>query len=402
MFAKYWPTILFLCISTHSIRAQSPGDSLTKQLTDLHARSLFPGFSVAIVRPDTVLYQQGFGLANLQTRTPYTPHTVQSVGSISKTLIGVSLMQGVERGLFTLDTPINALLPFRVVNPYFPTDTIRIRHLATHTSGLVDYEPVYAQTYVFNGNPGTVPASQLKGYDLSGKNAAETLRSFLFSCFNEKGSRYTKRNFARTKAGQTYAYSNLGAALAALVIETKIGISYADYTRRYILDPLGMAHSGWSSMTLDPARQAGAYNLSRQLYPGYSSITYPDGNLRTSCADLGRYFMAMLRGYAGQAGILTPASFQQMLSPQFPVGKLPGGLPARDVNQGIFWVFRSNGSIGHTGSDFGASAFMFFNPQTGTGRLFMTNTDMENDSDIVSQFSAIWKLLGEYEGQLAH
>jgi CubicO group peptidase (beta-lactamase class C family) len=159
MFPKYWLLPCLLLISAGRVRSQTVSDSLTAQLTSLQAQSLFPGFSVAIVRRDTVLYQQGFGLANIQTRAPYTPQTIQSVGSISKTFIGVSLMQCVERGLFTLDTPINELLPFRVVNPYFPADTIRVRHLATHTSGLVDYEPVYAQTYVFNGNPGPVPAS---------------------------------------------------------------------------------------------------------------------------------------------------------------------------------------------------------------------------------------------------
>ena len=401
MFSTYWLTILLIFISIWHTQAQSTRDSLTAQLTALQARSLFPGFSVAIVRQDTVLYQHGFGLANLQTGLPYTPQTIQSVGSISKTLIGVSLMQCVERGLFSLDTPINDLLPFRVVNPYFPADTIRVRHLATHTSGLVDYEPVYAQTYIFNGKPGTVPAEQLKAYGFSGKNASETLNSFLFSCFNEKGSRYTKRNFARTKPGQAYAYTNLGATLAALLIETKTGLSYADYTKQHILAPLGMSHSGWSFKTVDPAQQANAYNLNKQAYPGYSSITYPDGNLRTSCADLSRYLMAILKGYAGQSGLLTAHSVQQMLSPQFPADKIPDGLPKRDVNQGIFWVFRSNGSVGHTGSDFGASAFMFFNPQTGVGRLFMTNTDMENNTDVVAQFSTIWKLLGDSEANLS-
>lgn len=309
-------------------------------------------------------------------------------------------MQLVERGRFSLDTPINSLLPFRVVNPYFPTDTIRIRHLATHTSGLVDYEPVYAQTYVFSGHPGTVPSNELTMYDLSGKNAGETLNSFLFSCFNEKGSRYTRRNFAKTKPGQTYAYTNLGAALAALLIETETGSSYADYTRKYILEASGMTHSGWSSETLDRERQAGAYNLTKQRYPTYSSITYPDGNLRTSCADLSQYLMAILKGYAGQDGLLKAKSFQQMLSPQFPANRLPGGLPPKDINQGIFWVMRSNGSIGHTGSDPGASAFMFFNPETGVGRLFMTNIDMENNADIAAQFAAIWKALGDAESRL--
>jgi CubicO group peptidase (beta-lactamase class C family) len=389
-------------LTIDSLSAQSVSDLLTTKLTALQGRSAFPGFGVAIVSKDSVLYQHGFGLADLADGTPYTVQTVQPIGSVSKTLIGVSLMQCIERGLFSLDTPINDLLPFRVVNPYFPTDTIRVRHLATHTSGLLDYEPTYQKTYVFAGERGTVPAATLKGYDLSGKNAGTSLRDFLAGYYGEGGRFYDRRNFGKSRPGQTYAYSNIGAALAAYLIEAKTGLSYADYTYKNILNPLGMSSSRWRSDSLTAPPQAKSYSTNRQTYPTYESITYPDGNLRTSCADLGLYLRAILKSYAGQPGLLSPASGRTLFAPQFGIGKMPKNLPEREPNSGIFWVIRNNGSIGHTGSDPGVTAFLFFNPKTGIGKLFMTNTDMEESPELLRQFVDIWKLLGDTELALTH
>jgi CubicO group peptidase (beta-lactamase class C family) len=308
----------------------------------------------------------------------------------------------VERGLFSLDTPINALLPFRVVNPYFPNDTIRVRHLATHTAGLVDYEPVYhRRTYVFVGERGTVPASDMADYDLTGSNKGLSLRDFLAGYYTEGGPFYSRRNFRKNRPGEAYDYTNIGAALAAYIVDYQTKTSYANYTQKHIFNPLNMSSSGWFRDSLSQARRAKAYDLNRQTYPDYESVTYPDGNLHTSCADLSRYLMAVLKTYAGRGGLLSAASARQLFSPQFSASQPPVNQDKREPNSGIFWAFRTNGHIGHTGSDPGATAFLFFDPKTGVGKLFMTNTDIERSPDLLRQFVEIWKRLGQAEPGLA-
>ena len=381
-------------------RAQHQPDTLTQHLQARYRASRLPGFAVALINADSVWYEHGFGWADRENKRPYTASTIQSVGSVSKTLIGVALMQCVEKGLFTLDTPINQLLPFRVVNPHYPTDTSRVRHLATHTSGLVDNERTYLQTYLMAPRGGTVPISQLKGYDRSGRYKQETLRSFLASCLSPGGSRYGPQQFAPTHPGQAYAYTNMGAALAALIVETQTNQSYADYTRQHILLPAGMTHSAWSGVDIDPRLQAKAYSSEQRSYPSYTSITYPDGNLRTSCHELARYLRLILANRAGGTGLLTPSGIQAVLAPQFEGTSLPSSLPARESNAGLFWIIRSNGLIGHTGSDPGATAFLFFDPQTGLGRLLMTNIDIDTDPELTKQFVMIWNLLGQAGQQL--
>ncbi|WP_045690429.1 serine hydrolase [Hymenobacter sp. AT01-02] len=68
-------------------------DSLTAELEALRSQGHFNGFGVAIVSGQGVLYQHGFGFADAQTHKPYGIHTVQNIGSVSKTMVGLALAQ---------------------------------------------------------------------------------------------------------------------------------------------------------------------------------------------------------------------------------------------------------------------------------------------------------------------
>src|SRR5262245_47902689 len=65
---------------------------LDRTLTALATRRQLPGFAVAVVSRDKILFQRGYGFADIVTAVPYTPRTLQPNGSIAKTLVGVSLM----------------------------------------------------------------------------------------------------------------------------------------------------------------------------------------------------------------------------------------------------------------------------------------------------------------------
>jgi CubicO group peptidase (beta-lactamase class C family) len=122
-------------------------EDLDTSFKDLSKDMLFAGFAVTIVNKDKVLYQNAFGQADVAKNTPYTNQTLQPIASISKTFIAVALMKAVEQGLFTLETPINDILPFKIKNPNLPNSVIRIKHLATHTSGIVDNEKIYFKNH---------------------------------------------------------------------------------------------------------------------------------------------------------------------------------------------------------------------------------------------------------------
>jgi len=359
--------------------AQSTAADLDRTLGEVQAKSHIPGFCVAAFDADHVIYEKGFGYADVASKRPYTPQTVQPIGSISKTLIGVALMKGVERGWFTLDDDIDTLLPFPVRNPDFPDKPITLRQLATHTSGIVDREAVYEAGYVAGDRNDLQIAGFLKDY------------------FTVGGKTYSKRNFARTAPGAAYAYSNIGATLAAYIVELKAGESYADFTRKTILEPLGMSRSGWTDQTSGPER-ATLYDEKLKPYPVYTLATYPDGGLRTSCEDLAKFVASVLKGRAGQDGLLKAGSVEAMLKPQFAAGAMPASLSPKEPNQGVFWQHRREGTVGHFGGDPGVSTFMAIDPKTNVGKVMLANVGGEAALRAYgAELGAAWRAVLAYE-----
>lgn len=368
--------LLLAAFLTTAAQARESGEALTKTLGALQQKARFPGFCVMLTGPDGVDYRHGFGVADLASGAPYTTTTVQPIASISKTVIAVALMQGIEQGRYTLDTPINTLLPFKVANPRFPDREITIRHLVTHTSGIVDRDGPYRASYL----PGAANPLQIG--------------PFLSDYFTPGGKYYSPANFNDNAPGTAYDYTNIGSTLGAYIVERTTGKSYASYTQEAILTPLGMKDSGW--VTDNPAlRYATLYTVQRKPYPAYHQITYPDGGLRTNCEDLATYLVAFANGRAKQP-VLTAASIQAMLQPQFAAGQLPAKFPAKMTNHGVFWALRNDGSISHYGGDPGITTMMAFDPATRRGRILLVNLGGEDlKPEDVQRFGEIWTLLGE-------
>ncbi len=374
--------LLILSLSISVFAQQNVSEKLDEKLRELQVKSGFPGFAVAIVNENGTLYQNGFGFADVKSKTPYTTRTIQPVGSVSKTVIGAALMKAVEMKLFSLETNVNEILPFKIYNPNFPKAEITIKQLATHTSSIVDREEIYEKTYI------------------KAKKANVSLGDFFKDYLSVKGKYYSAKNFDKNDAGAAFNYTNIGAALAAYLIEIKSGMTFADFTAEYVFAPLEMNNSHWFYDDAKAKNYATLYDPKRKPLPVYSSITYPDGSLKTSVEDLSKYLREIIRGFAGDGVILSKDSFQTMLGKQFAIDKLPFKINPREPNQGIFFVHRKNGLIGHTGSDPGVSAFMFFNPKTKIGKIFITNIDIGEDEKLAAQFVEIWRVLEDNENSL--
>ena len=140
-------------------------DSLNLELEALSSKTIIPGFAVAIIQNDKVLFSKGFGYENLKSQKPFTVQSINSVASISKTFIGLSIMKLIDEGKLDLDEPINSILPYKVINPFYPDKEITVRHLVTHTSTIsqeFDPEEVGGSTIILLDSftvDSTTPAS---------------------------------------------------------------------------------------------------------------------------------------------------------------------------------------------------------------------------------------------------
>lgn len=376
-------------------------DSLTNELNKIKERKNIVGFSASIVNENGTLYNKGFGYSNLENQTQYTENTIQNIASISKTLIGISLFKAQEMGKLNLDDPINDYLPFKVVNPNHPNIPITIRHLSTHTSAIMDTDNFWENTYILKEKDHPKSVSVF-GY-MKPPNSKKPLAEFLESLLTEKGDLYIPENFSEQKAGTKFSYSNLGATLCALVIQSATKVPYDEFTKKNILEPLEMTSSGWSINEVDKTKVSKLYGNYESVLADYSLLTYPDGGLLTSSNDLSKLLSEFIKGFAGNGTLLTKESYKKLFENQLTESQMPEGT---DDNFGIFLDFSKSfmdddfKTIGHSGGDPGVVAGMFFNPETGLGRILICNTDTDFDDKIVPQFKEIWSELNTFGNKL--
>ncbi|MGD1945067.1 MAG: serine hydrolase domain-containing protein [Croceivirga sp.] len=370
---------------------------LDAELTKISSLGLLRGYGVTIVNKDSTLFAKGYGFSDVEGKSPYSVNSIQNIGSVSKTLIGLALMKAQELGKLNLNDPINHHLKFDVTNPHHPESPILIRHLATHTGTILDTDLYDEQSYyVLNANDLKLPVMKSIGEDLKTLETKVSLETYLENFLSSEGSWFKKKNFLKVKPGSTYEYTNVGAALAAYVLEQATGVPYDEFTKIHILEPLKMNATGWSFDAIDKSKHTKLYTDEGEVIPHYSLVTYPDGGLLTDLDNFGLYLQELMKGYLGEGTLLTASSYKELFTQQLPVKEVPKDANRYndEFNTGIFMGFSPVGWIGHTGSDPGVSTFMFFDPETGLGQIVMMNTSLSGDS-INQQLIPIFKGLNK-------
>jgi CubicO group peptidase (beta-lactamase class C family) len=208
-----------------------------------------PGIAVSVVVGDQVLFSGAKGYIGFvspdEENVSHFPEvstdgTAFLIASITKTFLATVCMQCSERGEIDLDSDINLYLtrpdrrypPIRVSNPSFPSRSINIRHLLTHSSGLCDDESALA---VYSR------------WRTSGRDCPLSLYEYVHDRLIPSGREYEASLWSRrSPPGEAaYHYSNAGFALLGLVIEQATNMSLNDVAHRDIFDPLGMKNTDY-------------------------------------------------------------------------------------------------------------------------------------------------------------
>ena len=171
-----------------------------------------PGAAVAVTRDGEVIYKQGYGMANLEYDIPITPTTIFDIASVSKQFAAFAIVTLSHQGKLSIDDDIRIHLPDV---PDFG-NTITIRHLLHHTSGLRDW----VQSLVIAGD--------LMDDVISFKHILKMARH---------------QKVLNFEPGAAYLYSNTGYNLLAEIVETVTGDLFREWTDTHIFKPLGMTNS---------------------------------------------------------------------------------------------------------------------------------------------------------------
>ena len=373
-------------------------DTLTQDLQAAYEKGAIVGFSVSVVNENGLIYENGFGYTDIDFTKNYTSSTTQNIASISKTLIGVSLLKAQELGKLDLDDPINKYLPFQITNPNYPYKPILIKHLAYHTSSITDPDEVYSKSYVLKNSEHSDNEGVYEWFSTPDEKIS--LTEFIQNSLLENGKWYTKEIFANTEPGKTRQYSNIASALCAQIIENATGQDYQSFTKEHILEPLTMTSSGWTSKDIDTTNRSRLFAHKEMMIAEYSLITYADGGFITSNIDLGLFLTELMKGYKGKGTLLNKESYEQLFEQQ----------RFTETNSGeafgIFMEFTDHfirikeNVVGHNGSDPGVMTAMYFNPKTETGKILIVNTDSDFDDQFWPEVASIWNSLIKYESEL--
>jgi CubicO group peptidase (beta-lactamase class C family) len=280
-----------------------------------------PGCAVGVSRGNTVLYTQGYGIANLDYDLPVTPETVFDVGSVTKQFTAASIVLLSLDGALTLDDDV------RVHLPELPDygQPITIRHLLHHTSGIRDYLNLMA----LGGRDFYAPISHQDIVELMARQS--TLNSM---------------------PGDRYRYSNTGYMLLATIVDRVTGRTYGEFARERIFEPLGMTRS-FLYENAERIVHGRATGYAPDGADGYRMVhNYPfatagDGQLYTTVGDLLRWSHALMSD-----AVSGPELGEVMLSP----GTLANGA-ALDYGTGLaLGAYRGLTTNGHGGSTWGFRA----------------------------------------------
>ena len=366
--------VLILLLSSSDVYAQNHGDEKTihsdSELDDFILQTMrqkhLPGLSASLVIDDAVKWQKAYGSADINQNISVTNDTLFKIASVSKTITATALMQLYEQGYFDLSDPINAYLPYAVIDPRYPSTNITFHMLLTHSSGIIDN---WQYLFYFVGD------------------APISFQTFLEEYLVPGGQYYDpENNFGSWEPGTRCQYSNIAVALAGYLVEVISGMSFTDYVESFVFSLLEMNESAWFLRDLNVSHIAMPYHWDGVDYIPYGHIGYvdvPAGDLRTSASQLINFLMMFINdgSYNGQR-ILQNSTVQLMLSSQLPFQQNIGL---------IFWKSTIGGRAvwGHNGADFGARAMMYFDPTTHIGVVVLSNgeADLTVISDAIFDYA---------------
>jgi CubicO group peptidase (beta-lactamase class C family) len=187
---------------------QANAEALEALLEEKVRSGTVPGLSVAVVKDDRVVWERGFGFANLAASTPATPRTIYMRFSITKIVTATAVLRLTEGGNLDLDAPVDGYFRgFKVVSQPVP---VTVRHLLNRSSGLANPVPI---RWV---RPAGTPAPDQRAY------------------VNRLLAKHRKLKFV---PGKRVRYSNFGYLVLGEVVSEAAGVSYEEYVRDEILVP---------------------------------------------------------------------------------------------------------------------------------------------------------------------
>jgi len=323
---------------TVSVRESKPY-AAAKEIADKQAKEWLakgdPGLALAVAANGTLVYSEGFGYADLEERVPVWPTTKFRIGSISKSLTAVGLMELVEAAKVDLDAPVQKYVPS------FPDKgaVITVRMVAGHLGGIRHYQDD--------------EFTMQKHYD----NVLDGLKIF-------------ENDPLVSPPGTKFNYSSYGFNLLSAVMESAARENFLAYMQGHVFGPLGLLHTVADQNAQIVEQRSRFYELPKDGPPENApyvdnSYKWAGGGFLSTAEDLVRFGSALL-----QPGLLKAKSLEVMFTSQ----KTTAG---EETGYGIGWGVAKSKSgkliYEHSGGSVGGTSELIIYPESRVVVALATN-----------------------------
>jgi serine beta-lactamase-like protein LACTB, mitochondrial len=341
--------LIFLAICS-AAQIATASDAVTQAIETYIREKGVTGASVAIGVKDRIVYERGFGWADLEHDVRASSVTVYRLASISKSITATAVMQLVEAGKVKLDEDARKYVP------EFPEKThpFTVRHLLCHQSGIRHYKPEELESVKRY-------TSVLDGFE---RFANDPL-------VHEPGAKYTY---------STYSYSIL-----ARLVENVSGKSFRDYLKESVFKPAGMQETDTEDLQPIVKNRSRGYRRGPEgpINSPFGDMSYKHGGggIISTAGDLCRFGLALVDGR-----ILGSEARAQMWTEQ----RTADG---KATAYGLGWMIEDNVAgkiVRHGGSQFGARTYLYIAPAQGLVVAVLTNYESHNPRELLNLIVDAW------------
>ena len=331
--------------------SENQRQALRSVIDEAIARKQIPGASLVVLSRGAVVFKEAFGRTEFDGEQPFTTDAPCFIASVSKPITATYFVGLDERGIISLDDPVEKFLPefkgVRVQGSGPAKNTLRVWHLLSHRSGLP-------------GNADLGDARPQRLARAAGAGAEATAAEPGDYSLEQVIDRWIKEGL-RAEPGARFAYGGSGYMAAARIAEVVMGRRYEHLLQEELLDPLGMKattfHPDVETFRKAPARYVSTPDGTRRDSRAVSlppvtadGLINPGGGLCSRLDDMAAFVALHLnRGMAGDKRLIKAESLARMYRPHPP--RATEAAEGGGLGYGLGWnVVAPGGAVRHLGA----------------------------------------------------
>lgn len=343
--------LLIILVFVSSI-AQSQNyqtESINRILHSYVSSSPKPGLTVGVVKNDTLIYHNSAGCMNLEYDIPFNDSTIFGLASVTKQFTSACIGILENQGKLSVNDDVRKYIPELSIY----SDTIRIKHLLNHTSGIRNHNVLL----------------DLKGFDYEHQGYTNRMIQELMF----------KQNGVNNLPGEKMLYSNTNYVLLALIIERVSKMKLHEFAKQELFDPLKMTSTFYKSNLEEVIKnRAYSYYKSKEIYQQPKSLTLcvGAGGMESSIENLAKWSSVFLN---------PKHSFSYLSDFITELDTLNNGTPMTHARGMFVSPYKDYVTFNHSGRDLGMRSQFICVPKKNLAIVIYTNSENINAVNISYQ-----------------